>query len=131
MPDTTDKPLACGHDRSEQVKDCEGTQYCQRCEDVSLVNSWLAMDADDQDVMHWAYIAAARRELARVRAERDKAQTDLNAAQDLVFELFRDGCYLLDTAPPRYNHGCTSVYEEAQKYLINIRRVKAEECVRP
>ena len=57
---------------------------------------------------------------------------ELEAAQDLVFELFNQACNLwrMGDQRPRYDTFCESTYEDAQAYLINIGRVKPEECVR-
>ncbi len=80
--------------------------------DIWFDPKWSVSFADIQAVL--------RAELAR-RKE----------AQEIAMGLFHQACAVhpLDDHP-RYDHECTSAYEEAQEYLIDIGRVKPEECVR-
>ena len=147
MPDPT-APLACGHDRSELWLENNGATHCRRCGDLASI--------DNSKAICLLRLGAALRELTRVRSERDKAelrsreaarcyeadigklkdaceetQADLEAAQDLVFEMFGQAHGIIkNNGMHGYDHFCESVGEQIQRYLISIGRVKPEECVR-
>ena len=46
---------------------------------------------------------------------------------DMIFDLFNQACRFKNG----YDHMCISTYEEAQEFLIEIGRIKQEECFRP
>lgn len=48
--------------------------------------------------------------------------------QELIFDLFVQGCQRGDPEDPRYDHGCVSAYENAQGYLISHGIITAENC---
>lgn len=67
----------------------------------------------------------------------EQVTTERDEARALVLEMFRSACatnnsYLraVEGKPWRYDHQCTSTYEEAQAALISWGLVKREECVR-
>ena len=46
---------------------------------------------------------------------------------DMIFGLFNQACRVKNG----YDHMCISIYEEAQEFLIEMGRIKKEECYRP
>ena len=46
---------------------------------------------------------------------------------DMIFDLFNQACRFKNG----YDHMCISIYEEAQEFLIEMGRIKQEECIRP
>jgi len=50
---------------------------------------------------------------------------------ELILDLFAQGCYLRDVGGRKiYDHSFTSVYEEAQKLLLEKKMIKKEQCYR-
>ena len=50
---------------------------------------------------------------------------------DMIFGLFNQACRLETSDGYIYDHMCLSIYQEAQEFLIEMGRIKEEECVRP
>jgi len=50
---------------------------------------------------------------------------------ELILDLFAQGCYLRDVGGrSMYDHSCISIYEEAQKLLLEKKMIKEEQCYR-
>ena len=68
-----------------------------------------------------------RKNCQQVYDETRRLQAELNEAQELILDLFRQACL---TADSTYDHMYISAYEEAQAYLQKQGDISKDECIR-
>ena len=123
--------------------------------DVNVVHVPKGGAVDDREVpvtrtqaeAHEVEVAKLRTEIDRLTEERDakadvamlrwdeleKLKKDLKYAREHVLDLFQQGCRIVSKNTNnhgKYDHMCISTYEAAQEYLIDLKLIERQDCVR-